>query len=205
MSPLNEFVVGCALSRAFSAEEFRFCGGGNASQIKVSLFLFHLGAFTVEHLNQLGTVKDCVLIALVEGDGTVGTGLGAELAEHARAEVILILDETLLFLAVFGFIKFACHLDGTVGTCHLAEAATDALVLVGFVVGHAETASEAFEHGVGGTVLRILLGDFRREKFAHGGFETGAQTFQCRGNSADITFFFHVFLLGLSDFSKVFP
>ena len=62
---------------------------------------FTAAAFVVEHLLQLRAVEHRVFVALVEGDGTVGAGAGAELAEHAGAEVILVLHEAFLLFAVF--------------------------------------------------------------------------------------------------------
>ena len=100
----------------------------------------------VEHLLEFRAVEHGVLVALVEGDGTVWTGAGAELAEHAGAKVVLVLHEAFLLLAVGSFVELARHLDGIVGAGHLAQTATDALVLVLLVVGHREGTAKTVEH-----------------------------------------------------------
>ena len=105
----------------------------------------------------------------------MGTSTGAEHAEHTAAEVVLVLHKALFLLTVFCFVKFAGHLNRTIGACHLAESATDALVFVGFVVGHDEGTTEAVEHLQLLTVFGILLGDFLREELTHRNLQPRAE------------------------------
>ena len=138
----------------------------------------------VEHLLEFRAVEHGVLVALVKGDGTVWTGAGAELAEHAGAEVILVFHEAFLLLAVGSFVELARHLDGIVRAGHLAQTATDALVLVLLFVGHREGTAKAVEHDVRVAVFGILFGNLRGEELTHRGLQTCGEALQSVGNTA---------------------
>ena len=55
----------------------------------------------VKHSDQFRMVEHRILVALVKGDGIVRTGTRAELAEHARAQVVFILYQAFFLFAVF--------------------------------------------------------------------------------------------------------
>mgnify|MGYP007057871261 CR=1 FL=1 len=67
-------------------------------------FFFYMAARTVQRHDQFRAVEHSMLKILVERDGIVRAGIHTELAEHARTEVVLVLSQYLLFLAVFRFI-----------------------------------------------------------------------------------------------------
>ena len=126
------------------------------------LFFLNLRTFVVKHSDEFRTVEHRILVALVKGDGIVRTGTRAELAEHARAQVVFILYQAFFLFAVFCFVKLARHFDSAVRTCHLAKAATHAFVLILLVVRHDERTAEAIEHHVRVAVFGVLLRNFRR-------------------------------------------
>ena len=128
-----------------------------------------------------------MLEVLVEGDGAVGARVDAELAEHARAEVVLILGQHFLLFAVFRLDGFAGHVDGAVGAGHLAQAARHAMVLVAFVVGHDERAAETVEHLELLAVLGVLFGHLGREELAHGGLQADREAFDALEEAAEIS------------------
>lgn len=156
------------------------------------LFLLNMGAGVIEYFDEFRAVKHCVLVALVKGYGTMGTRTGAEHTEHTGAEVIFVFGKTFALFAILGLVHFTCHLDCPVWTCHLTKAASNALMLVLFIMRHRQRAAEAFEHYVRGSVFRVLLCNLGGKKLAHGGLETCAEAFQSTGNTAYITIFFHM-------------
>ena len=129
------------------------------------------------------------------------TGTGAELAEHAATEVVLIFDEALFLFAISIFVKFAGHLDGAIGAGHLAKSATHTFVFVVFVVWHGQRTTKAVEHFQFSAVFRILLGDFGGEKLTHGRFQTGAEGFQTAEQPLNIVVFVVHEFCDLFDFS----
>jgi len=135
-----------------------------------------MGARVIEYLDELRAVEHRVLVALVKGYGPMRTRTGAEHAEHAGSEVVFVLGQTLAFFSVLCLVHFARYLDCSVGTCHLAKAASYALVFVLLIVRHCQRAAKAFEHHVRGSVFRILFSNLGRKEFTHRGFETRAET-----------------------------
>ena len=98
----------------------------------------------VQRQYQFAAVEYGMLEVLVERNGIVRAGIDAKLAEYARTEVVFVLRQYLLFLAVFRFYRLARHLDGVVGASRLAQAAGHAMVFVLLVVGHCQRAAETF-------------------------------------------------------------
>ena len=103
------------------------------------------------------------------------TGIDAELAEYARTEVVLIFRQYLLFLTVFRLYGFTRHFDGVVGTSHLTQAASYAMMLVLLVVGHRQRTPEAFGEFQCLPVLRILFGGLLPAENGHSGFHARQQ------------------------------
>ena len=52
-----------------------------------------MAARTVQRHDQFRAVKHCMLKILVERDGIVRAGIHTELAEHARTEVVFVLNQ----------------------------------------------------------------------------------------------------------------
>lgn len=98
----------------------------------------------VQRQYQFAAVEYGMLEVLVERNGIVRAGIDAKLAEYARTEIVFVLRQYLLFLAVFRFYRLARHLDGVVGASRLAQAAGHAMVFVLLVVGHCQRAAETF-------------------------------------------------------------
>ena len=146
-----------------------------------------MAARVVEGEDKLRAVEDGVFELLVEGDGAVRAGVDAELAEHARTEVVLILGKYFFLLAVLCLDGFACYADGAVGAGHLAQAAGHAMMFVLLVVGHDESAAEAVEHLQLLAVLGILLSHLGREEFAHGSLQAGGQALDALEEAAEIS------------------
>ena len=146
-----------------------------------------MAARVVEGEDKLRAVEHGMFELLVEGDGAVWAGVDAELAEHARTEVVLILGKYFFLLAVLCLDGFACHADGAVGAGHLAQAAGHAMMFVLLVVGHDESAAEAVEHLQLLAVLRILLGHLGREEFAHGSLQANGQALDALEETAEIS------------------
>ena len=160
-----------------------------------------MAARVVEHFDQLRAIEHRIFVALVESDSTMWASTCAEHAEHAATQVVLILHEAFLLLAVGSFVKFAGYFNAAVRALHLAKSATHALMLILLVVGHCERTAEAVEHHVRVAVFGVLLGDFGSEELTHGRFQTSAEAFQAVNHSAYITFFFHECkMLGLMSF-----
>ena len=79
------------------------------------LLLFYVTARMVQRQYQFRAVEYGMLEVLVERDGIVRAGIDAELAEHARTEVVFVLRQYLLFLAVFRFNHLAVTLMVSLG------------------------------------------------------------------------------------------
>ena len=151
-----------------------------------------MAARVVQRQDQLGAVVNGVLEVLVERDGIVRAGVDAQLAEDARAEVVLILGQYFLLLAVFGRDGLAGHLDGAIGASHLAQAAGNAVVFVVLVVGHGQCPAETVEHLQFLPVLGILFRHLFREEFTHGRLQADAQAAHPLHQTIKISiFFFH--------------
>ena len=129
----------------------------------------------IQRQYQFAAVEYGMLKVLVECDGIVRTGIDAKLAEYTGAEVVFVFRQYLLFLAVFRFYGFARHLDGVVGTSHLAQAARDAMVLVPLIVGHCQRTPETFGEFQRLPVFRILFGSLLTAENGHSGFHTREQ------------------------------
>lgn len=124
-----------------------------------------------------------------ETDRPGRAGIDAQTAEHARPQIVLVEHQPLAALARFGIgDHFGRDADGAVGTRRLAQAAGDTLVPALGVVRHGQFAAEAVEHPERGAVLRILLGDLGREKFAARHLESRQQGTQSVKESFDIAF-----------------
>ena len=122
------------------------------------LFFFYMAARTVQRHDQFRAVEHSMLKILVERDGIVRAGIHTELAEHARTEVVLVLSNIFFFLAVFRFNHLAGHLDGVVGTSHLAQAASHAPMFIFVIMGHGQRATETVGEFQCRAVFRILFG-----------------------------------------------
>ena len=130
----------------------------------------------IELLQQLLALEHGVLEFVAEADGIVRTSIHAQFAEHARAQVVLIVNQYFSFLAVFAFHHLGSHLDGAVGAGHLAQTAGNAAVLVVLVVRHDQRATVALRDVQGGVaVFRILLRDILAEVYTDGGAHTDQQ------------------------------
>ena len=139
------------------------------------LLLFYVTARMIQRQHQFATVEYCMLKILVECDGIMRTGIDAELAEYARTEVVLIFRQYLLFLTVFRLYGLTRHFDGVVGTSHLTQAASYAMMLVLLVVGHRQRTPEAFGEFQCFPVLRILFGGLLPAENGHSGFHARQQ------------------------------
>ena len=146
-----------------------------------------MAARVVEGEDEFRAVEHGMFELLVEGDGAVWAGVDAELAEHARTEVVLILGKYFFLLAVLCLDGFACHADGAVGAGHLAQAAGHAAVLVLLVVGHDEGAAEAVEHLQLLAVFGVLLRYLGREELTHGGLQADGQALDALEKAAEIS------------------
>lgn len=146
-------------------------------------------------LDELGTIENGIFKFVVEVQCAMRATGHAEHAVHALAVVVNVVLENLLFLALFGFHHFGFDDDGVVGAHHLTNTATHTLVLVEFVVRKDELATKAVEHLVLLAVFGIALGDFRSPEFAHGHFQTGAQTLNSSYQACEIIVLFHNFFV----------
>ena len=89
-----------------------------------------------------------------------------KMAEHARAEVILVFYEPLLrFPRLRIGYGFRGNPDCPVRTVHLAQPACDAFVVAVLVVGHGQFSAVSVGQFERSPVFRVLLGDFSGEKF----------------------------------------
>ena len=148
----------------------------------------------VQRQYQFAAVEYGMLEVLVERNGIVRAGIDAKLAEYARTEVVLVLRQYLLFLAVFRFYRLARHLDGVVGASRLAQAAGHAMVFVLLVVGHCQRAAETFGEFQRLPVFRILFGGLLPPENGHGGFharQQGSDTVYEAAYVRIMFFFFH--------------
>ena len=141
----------------------------------------------VQGFDQLGARVYRVFEIGRETDGPRRAGVDAQMAEHARPQVVLVKHQAAFRLARLGI---GDHLggdtDGFVGTCRLAEAAGDALVLPPGIVGHGQLAAETVEHLERGPVLGVLLGDLLGEELPPGHLHTRQQGSQPVEKSFDI-------------------
>lgn len=85
-----------------------------------------------------------ILEVVAEFDGIVRTNVHTQVAEHARAQVVLILDQYFFLFPVGIFTHFGRELDGAVRTIHLTQPARDAMVVILFVVNHCQPCTVAF-------------------------------------------------------------
>ena len=111
----------------------------------------------MEH--QLRAVKHGVLEIIRKLDGVEVAGVGTELAEHAVAQVVLIIVEHLLFLTrlrILGHV--GCNLDGSIGARLLTKRTSGALVVTMLVALEYQASTMALSHvECGLAVLRVLL------------------------------------------------
>ena len=86
---------------------------------------------------------------------------------------IIILHQYFLFLSSF-FVQhtFARDVDAIVGTCHLAQAASNTLVIAVFVGRHSQASTETWRYFQSVTIFRILFGHFLRKEFTTSDFHT---------------------------------
>lgn len=168
------------------------------------LFLYDVTARMIQRLHQLRAVEHCMFEAGIERNRIVRASCDTELAEHARTEVVLVLCQYLLFLAVFSLYHFTRHRDGIVGACHLAQPARYAAMLVLVVMRHGQRTTEAIEHLQCRTVLGILLRHLPAAEDGHGSFHTRQQGADAMHQSAQITIcfaliFHYLFIFNLSE------
>lgn len=155
-----------------------------------------MAARTVQRHDQFRAVEHSMLKILVERDGIVRAGIHTELAEHARTEVVFVLNQYLLFLAVFRFNHLAGHLDSVVGTSHLAQTASYTPMFIFIIMGHGQRATETVGEFQCRAVFRILFGSLSSAEYGHGCLHTCQQRSDAVYESADIrVLFFHYFCL----------
>ena len=129
----------------------------------------------VQRQYQFAAVEYGMLEVLVERNGIVRAGIDAKLAEYARTEVLFVLRQYLLFLAVFRFYRLARHLDGVVGTSHLAQTASYTPMFIFIIMGHGQRATETVGEFQCRAVFRILFGSLSSAEYGHGCFHTCQQ------------------------------
>lgn len=154
-----------------------------------------MAARTVQRHDQFRAVKHCMLKILVERDGIVRAGIHTELAEHARTEVVFVLNQYLLFL------------PSSVSTI----SPVTLIVSLGQAIWHKPQATHRCSfyhygawsacHGNGRRVsmssgFRILFGSLSSAEYGHGCLHTRQQRSDAVYESADIrVLFFHYFCL----------
>ena len=111
----------------------------------------------------------------------------AQVAEHARPQIVFVARQPFLGLARLGIgDRLGRETDGTVWAGRLAEPAGDALVAALGVVGHRQLAAEPVVHLQRSPVLGILLRDFRGEELRQRDLHAGHQGSHTVKQSFDI-------------------
>ena len=160
--------------------------------------------FLVEVEHQFRAVKHGVLEIIRKLDGVEVAGVGTELAEHAVAQIVLIIVEHLLFLTrlrILGHV--AQNLDGSIGARLLTKRTSGALVVTILVALEYQAATMTLSHmECGLAVLRVLLsrlvGEEVLEIFLPRGLHTNSQSLQAVPDFSEICFvIFHCFLVFL--------
>ena len=113
--------------------------------------------------------------------------LYAQSAEHACAQIIMILLKTAFFLSVFGFICFCNNFYRPVRASHGAKPATYTVMLILFIMRHYERTAKTVEHLKFFSVFGILFGYLFCKKLPHGSFQAHAKGFHAPKQTFKIT------------------
>ena len=138
--------------------------------------------------HQRVTVEHAVFEIIRELDSPEVAGICTELAEHAVAQVVLIVNE--LFLLLSGRLighHLAYYLDAAVGAGLLAEGAGGAEAVAGLVTLEHESAAVALGHMESRlAVFGLLLGALRGDVFLHRHLQTGGKRLDAADYSSEI-------------------
>ena len=141
----------------------------------------------IELFDELFARVDGVLEIGREADRAGRAGVDAQVAEHARPQVVLVAHQPFFGLARPGVgDRLGREADGPVGAGRLAQPAGDAPVAPLGVVGHRQRAAETVVHLQRGPVFGILLGDLGREELAPRHFKSGQKGSQSVEKAFDI-------------------
>ena len=141
----------------------------------------------IELFDELFARVDGVLEIGREADRAGRAGVDAQVAEHARPQVVLVTHQPPLRTPRLGIYDvFSRQADRAVGACRLAEPAGDAAVLPLGVVRHREFAAEAVVHLQRRPVLGVLFRHLGREELPPGHLHAREQRPQPVKKSFDI-------------------
>ena len=127
-------------------------------------------------LYQFGAVEDGLFELVGKFERVMRTGIYAQLAEDATAQVIDIVVEHPFGFPVFGLDFLGDDLYGVVGAVHLTNTARDTFVLTFGVEFERKSGSETVGNMQRLTILGILLGHFRRNKLGACYFHANKKT-----------------------------
>ena len=137
---------------------------------------------------QLAAREDRVLKLVGELYGVVRAGADAELAEHAASQIVGVGFQHFRLLAFGIGHHLAFHVDGPVGTVHLADAASHAMMVVVGGVDHFQTASvQGRDVQVFFPVFGVTFGGLLAEEDLQRRFHPDQQGLQCLEEIGEIS------------------
>ncbi len=137
-------------------------------------------------LHKSAAVEDGVLKVIYELDCAEVAGIYTELTEHAVTQVILVIEQQFLLLAVGSSDRGGCDFYGAVGADLLAHRAGAALVLAVFILWHHEHTAMTLGDMLRLAVLWVLLRHLGSQELAHGNVHTRQQGLDSLYGTAEI-------------------
>ena len=169
----------------FGVKRSDFEVGAAVDDVRQRAALVH---FLVEVKHECFAVEYRVLEIVYKLDCVEVAGVHAEFAEHAVAEVVLIVDELLFLLACLRVLNHLRHdLDGAVRASLLAECTSCTLHDAVLVAVHHQTSAVACCYvQCGLAVLGILLSALRCEVLLPGGLHTYGESLHSSSDFSEI-------------------
>src|SRR5574344_224917 len=119
----------------------------------------------IQMLHEFVATKNRVFEFVHKLDGIMRTSVDTKFAEHALAQIILIINEYAFFLSIFGFHLFRSDFDCSVRTSHLTEFTSNALVVALGIMRHDKSSTVTLSNMLCMAILGILLSNFLGEIF----------------------------------------